>query len=241
MNKILNFIRKIKSDWRQIFIHDPAAQNNLAGWLEVILTYSGFQAIFVYRFVHIIYKLRVPIIPKLLSHLAKIFTGVEIHPAAKIDEGFFIDHGSGVVIGETTEIGKNVTLYQGVTLGGTGNQTGKRHPTIKDNVFIGAGAKILGAIVINENVKIGAGTVIVKDVPANSTVVGPQGTIIKSSDIRLPNYNLDYSSLPNPIQEIFERVQIELKQIEAHMRCWNEQNPNFSKNCKICQVNDEEK
>ncbi|HOK40084.1 MAG TPA: serine O-acetyltransferase [bacterium] len=224
-------IRKIKADWKAIFLHDPAAKNNLFGWIEVILTYSGFQAILLYRIAHIVYKLGIPILPRLISHFAKLLTGVEIHPAAEIDEGFFIDHGHGVVIGETTIIGKNVTIYQGVTLGGTGNQTGKRHPTIKDNVFIGAGAIILGNITINNNVKVGAGTVIVKDVPENSTIVGPQGVVVKQMDVRLPSYNLEYSNLPNPLVESFERIQKEIELIEAHMRCLNENDPNFAKKC----------
>lgn len=220
-----NLINKIKKDWQAIFIHDPAANNNCCGWIEILLTYSGFQAVTIYRIANTLYKLKIPVLPRLISHVAKILTGVEIHPGAKIDEGFFIDHGNGVVIGETTIIGKNVTVYQNVTLGGTGNQTGKRHPTIKDNVFIGAGAIILGNITINEGSKIGAGTVVVKDVPSNSTVVGPQGIIVKEKDIIKPKANLDYSNLPNPMQERFDTIQKELLQIEAHMRCWNEINP----------------
>jgi serine O-acetyltransferase len=228
-----NFIKKIKKDWEAIFIHDPAANNNCCGWIEILLTYSGFQAILVHRIANAIYKHRIPILPRLISHIAKIFTGVEIHPAAQINEGFFIDHGNGVVIGETTIIGKNVTLYQNVTLGGTGNQIGKRHPTIKDNVFIGAGAIVLGNITINEGSKIGAGTVVVKDIPKNSTVVGSQGIVVKESDVVIPKANLDYSNLPNPLQEKFEKIQDELLQIEGHMRCWREKNPELAKQCLI--------
>lgn len=229
------FFNKIINDWKAIFVHDPAANNSCCGWIEILLTYSGFQAIVVYRIANGLYKWKIPILPKILTHIAKLFTGVEIHPAAVIDKGFFIDHGNGVVIGETTIIGKNVTIYQNVTLGGTGNQTGKRHPTIKDNVFVGAGAIVLGNIVINEGAKIGAGTVIVKDVPKNSTVVGPQGIIVKDEDMIIPKANLDYSNLPNPMQERFEKIQKELVQIEAHMRCWNEKNPELAKYCALNQ------
>ncbi|HIJ82898.1 MAG: Serine acetyltransferase [Magnetococcales bacterium] len=165
---------RIKNDIRVIHKRDPAAR----GLWDVLLCYPGLHAVFGYRLAHGLWQRGWFLLARVISHVARFFTGIEIHPAAQIGQGFFIDHGMGVVIGETTEIGDNVTLYHGVTLGGTSWQKGKRHPTIKDGVIIGAGAKVLGPLTVNANARIGSNAVVVDDVPENSTVVGIPGRVI---------------------------------------------------------------
>lgn len=197
---------------------DPAAINRL----EVILTYSGLHAIIFHRISHFLHKLKIPIIPRMISQISRFLTGIEIHPGARIGRGLFIDHGMGVVIGETTVIGNNVTLYQGVTLGGTGKERGKRHPTIGDNVVIGAGAKILGNIRIGNNVQIGANAVVIKDVPDNCTVVGVPGKIIKREGKKVPSLTLDHTNLPDPLAQSIERLQEEITKIEEVLKDWRE-------------------
>lgn len=168
--------KKLNYDLDRVLKEDPAARSKL----EVFLLYPSINALIVYRIAHKLYNKKCFFLARLLSQLARFFTGIEIHPGAKIGKGLFIDHGMGVVIGETAEVGDNVTIYHGVTLGGTGKDKGKRHPTIKDNVIIGAGAKILGPITIGNNVKVGANSVVLKDVPDNATAVGiPAKIIIK--------------------------------------------------------------
>ena len=167
-------ISKVKEDINVIYENDPAAKN----LLEVILCYPGLHALIAYRFAHRLYKWNIPLIPRMISYLTRIITGIEIHPAAKIGRRFFIDHGDGVVIGETTVIGNDVLIYQQVTLGGTGKESGKRHPTLGNKVIVGAGAKVLGNITIGDNVRIGAGSVVIEDVPPHSTVVGVPGRIV---------------------------------------------------------------
>src|SRR3990167_382121 len=169
----MGFWHDIKQDYKGVFERDPAARNGL----DIILAYPGFHAIFLHRINHLLWRMRVPVMPRLLSHVGRFLTGIEILPGAKIGSGFFIDHGMGVVIGETAEIGENVTLYQGVTLGGTGKEKGKRHPTLGNNVIVGAGAKILGAFTIGAGSRIGAGSVVVREVPENSVVVGVPGRV----------------------------------------------------------------
>lgn len=167
---------KLNYDLDRVLKEDPAARSKL----EVFLLYPSINALIVYRIAHKLYNKKCFFLARLLSQLARFFTGIEIHPGAKIGKGLFIDHGMGVVIGETAEVGDNVTIYHGVTLGGTGKDKGKRHPTVKDNVIIGAGAKVLGPITIGNNVKIGANSVVLKDVPDNATAVGiPAKLIIK--------------------------------------------------------------
>ncbi|MBI5853895.1 MAG: serine O-acetyltransferase [Nitrospirae bacterium] len=170
--------RAIGKDLQAVFDRDPAATSRL----EVILTYAGFHALLAYRVSHRLQAWGVPFIPRVLSQIARWLTGIEIHPSAKIGTGFFIDHGMGVVIGETAEIGDYVTLFQGVTLGGTGKEHGKRHPTLGNHVVVGAGAKILGGIKIGDNVKIGANSVVSKNVPPNSPVIGVPARVIKTQD-----------------------------------------------------------
>ena len=168
----------IFEDYAIAFKRDPAARN----WLEVLLCYPGVQAIAFYRLAHWLLQLNIPFLPRFVSHLARFLTGIEIHPGAKIGNRVFIDHGMGVVIGETAVIGNNCLLYQGVTLGGTGKEGGKRHPSLGCNVTLGAGAKILGNINIGSNARVGAGAVVLKDVPANSTVVGIPARIVSQRD-----------------------------------------------------------
>ena len=165
----------LKYDLSRIMENDPAARSKI----EVFLVYPSVHALIAYRIAHFLYNKKIFLLARIISQLARFFTGIEIHPGATIGKGLFIDHGMGVVIGETTEIGNNVVLYQGVTLGGTGKEKGKRHPTIKDNTIIGAGAKVLGAFVVGENAKIGAGAVVLENVPDNSTVVGIPAKIVK--------------------------------------------------------------
>ncbi len=193
---------------------DPAATSRM----EVILTYAGFHALLFYRFAHWIWKKRVPFVPRALSQLARFITGIEIHPGAAIGSGMFIDHGMGVVIGETTEIGDNVTLFQGVTLGGTGKQRGKRHPTLGSHVVVGAGAKVLGPIRIGDYVKIGANSVVLQDVPDHSTVVGIPGRIVRIKDERVPDEALlDHIHIPDPIADRFIDLQVQIDALKKEM------------------------
>ena len=177
---------------------DPAAVSTL----EIIFTYSGVHAVLFHRIAHWLHKHKVPFIPRWISQCTKFFTGIEIHPGAKIGKGFFIDHGMGVVIGETSEIGDNVTIYQGVTLGGTGKEKGKRHPTIGNNVVISAGAKVLGSIEIGNDVIIGAGAVVIKSVPDKCTVVGVPGRIVKIGGEKVLSDEFHRMNLPDPVSEI---------------------------------------
>ncbi|MBX3308022.1 MAG: serine O-acetyltransferase [Nitrospira sp.] len=210
----------IKQDLQAVFDRDPAATSKL----EVILTYAGFHALLAYRISHRLKSMGVPFFPRAISQLARWLTGVEIHPSAKIGTGFFIDHGMGVVIGETAEIGDYVTLFQGVTLGGTGKERGKRHPTLGNHVVVGAGAKILGGITIGDNVKIGANSVVLKNVAANSTVIGVPGRVIKSKGERLPDATMDQVDLPDPISDRFLALEQEL--IELRKKLENRDEPN---------------
>jgi serine O-acetyltransferase len=196
-----------------VFDRDPAATSKL----EVILTYAGFHALLAYRLSHWLKLRHVPILPRVISQLARWLTGVEIHPSAKIGTGFFIDHGMGVVIGETAEIGDYVTLFQGVTLGGTGKERGKRHPTLGNHVVVGAGAKILGGISIGDNVKIGANSVVLKNVPPNSTVIGVPARVIKTQGERLPDATMDQVNLPDPISDRFLALEQELIELRKKL------------------------
>ncbi|MEC4680559.1 MAG: serine O-acetyltransferase EpsC [Nitrospirota bacterium] len=199
-------VTTIAQDLQAVFERDPAATS----LLEVVLTYSGFHALLAYRISHWMWNRKIPFFPRLLSQIARWITGVEIHPGAIIGTHFFIDHGMGVVIGETTEIGDSVTLFQGVTLGGTGKERGKRHPTLGSHVVVGAGAKVLGGIRIGDNVKIGANAVVLRSVPPNSTVVGNPGRIVKSDGERLPEATMDHTNIPDPIAERFDAMEQEL-------------------------------
>ena len=199
------FRREIKAT----FDRDPAARS----FLEVLLTYSGLHAIIFYRITHVLWKIHIPIVPRYLSQLGKFFTGIEIHPGAAIGNDFFIDHGMGVVIGETTIIGDNVTLYQGVTLGGTGKERGKRHPTIGNNVVVGTGAKVLGNITIGDNSYIGANAVVIKDVPPNSTVVGVPGRITRQDGKKI-EISLDHVHVLDPLLQEIDELKRRLDKLE---------------------------
>lgn len=206
--------KRIRKDIDVIFERDPAAKSV---W-EVLLCYPGFHAIIFHRLAHKMYQQGWVILPRLISQLARFLTGIEIHPGAQIGEGLFIDHGTGVVIGETAEIGDNVTLYQGVTLGGTGKEKGKRHPTIGNNVVIGSGARVLGSFKVGDNVKIGAGSVVNKPVPPNTTVVGVPGRVVIRDGQNIADANsiidLHHENLPDPVAEMLICLQRKIDRLE---------------------------
>jgi len=200
--------RAIKEQIETIFERDPAAKSVL----EIVLCYPGFQSILWHRLSHRLYKWNVPLLPRVLSQFSRFLTGIEIHPGATIGRRFFIDHGAGVVIGETAEIGDDVLLYQGVTLGGTGNEKGKRHPTLGNNVVVGAGAKVLGNILIGSHAKVGAGSVVVRPVPEYATVVGIPGHVVKT---RTESGVLEHGTLPDPEGQAIEDLSRRLQELEA--------------------------
>ncbi len=186
-------LKTIKADIQAVFQRDPAARS----YLEVFLCYPGLHALLFHRIANWLHRHHLKLVARVISHISRFLTGIEIHPGAKIGSGVFIDHGMGVVIGETAEVGNNVTIYQGATLGGTGKERGKRHPTISDNVVISAGAKVLGGFEVGENAKIGAGAVVLKPVPPNSTVVGVPGRIVVSNGQRV-GIDLNHDKIPDP-------------------------------------------
>lgn len=207
----------IRLDIRAAVENDPAARGPLAA-LEVILTYPGFHAITMHRFTNALHRMGVPLLPRMLSMLARFLTGVEIHHAARIGPGFFIDHGNGVVIGETAEIGERCTLFHQVTLGGTGKETGKRHPTLRDRVVIGAGAKILGNITLGNDVYVGSNSVVLNDVPDCCTVVGIPGRIVKRAGKRVGQArDLDHVHLPDPVRDRFVALEQELARLREKL------------------------
>lgn len=205
---------RIKKDLKAVLRYDPAARNKL----EVILTYSGFHALVMYRFAHFMYLHNYKLVARLVSQFAKFLTGIEIHPGAKIGSGVFIDHGEGVVIGETAEVGNNVVLYQGVTLGGTGKDRGKRHPTIEDGVMISTGAKILGPFTVGKNAKIGAGSIVLKPVPANATVVGVPGRVVKLNGVRVDDLD---QNLPDPVSDELNKLNARVDALYAMLAAKN--------------------
>ena len=202
-------LRTFKSDIEIIKERDPAAR----GILEIFLCYPGFQSIVIHRFTHKLWQLKIPLIPRFLSHINRLLTGIEIHPGARIGHSVFIDHGMGVVIGETAEIGNRCLLYQGVTLGGTGKEHGKRHPTLAENVVVGAGAKVLGAITIGTNTRIGAGSVVVRDVESDCTVVGIPGRVIHQSGVRINP--LAHSALPDAEASVIRNLMERIDELES--------------------------
>jgi serine O-acetyltransferase len=204
--------RVLREQIDTIFREDPAAKSVL----EIILCYPGLHAILMHRLSHRLYLMGVPIVPRFISQLGRFFTGIEIHPGAQIGRRLFIDHGDGVVIGETTEIGSDVLIYQGVTLGGTGKEKGKRHPTIGNNVVIGTGAKVLGNITIGDHVKIGAGSVVIKPVPPHSTVVGIPGRVVRARSAE--NEELEHGKLPDPEGQALEEMQKRIEQLEQQVK-----------------------
>ena len=210
-----------RDDIQAVKDRDPAATNTL----EIILSYPGLHAIWMHRVAHYLHTRNVPLIPRLISMLARAVTGIEIHQGARIGKGFFIDHGMGVVIGETTEIGDNVTIFQGVTLGGTGKEKGKRHPTIEDNVVIAAGAKVLGPITIGENSRVGAQSVVLQDVPPNCTVVGVPGRVTVCSGERISPLDLHHENLPDPVLDMFNTLERRLDRLEGKAEAEGERTP----------------
>src|SRR5690625_2397263 len=209
----MKIFKRMKEEMDVVLEQYPAART----YFEVFLTYSGLHAVWMHRIAHALYKRRIFFIARVISQLSRFLTGIEIHPGAKIGRRLFIDHGMGVVIGETCEIGDDVTIYQGVTLGGTGNEKGKRHPTIKDHVLIATGAKVLGSIVIGEHSKIGAGSVVLKDVPAHSTVVGIPGRIVVQNGKRVEK-DLDHHKLPDPVADRCQHLQEQIDELKEEIR-----------------------
>ena len=213
--------RAIKEQIDTVFREDPAARSVL----EIILCYPGFHAILWHRLAHWFYRHKLLLIARIISQISRAVTGIEIHPGAKIGRRFFIDHGMGVVIGETTEIGDDVLLYQGVTLGGTGKEKGKRHPTIGNHVVIGSGAKVLGNITIGDYVKIGAGSVVIRSVPDHSTVVGVPGRVVRQRGEKFLETDeevLEHGKLPDPVMQAFEEVNKRIAELEAEVRALRE-------------------
>lgn len=212
-----------KKEIQVIFERDPAARSVL----EVIFCYSGFHAVINHRIAHFLFQHKLYFIARLISQISRFLTGIEIHPGAKIGEGFFIDHGTGVVIGETTEIGDNVTIYQGVTLGGTGKEKGKRHPTIGNNVTISAGAKVLGSFTVGDHVKIGGGSVVLKSVPPHCTVVGVPGRIVVQDGARVHDskmeVDLEHHMLPDPIADTLSAMQVKIQELEKRLKYYEEE------------------
>ncbi|MDE3160238.1 MAG: serine O-acetyltransferase [Acidobacteriota bacterium] len=201
----------IREQFDTIFREDPAAKSVV----EIFFCYPGFHAVLMHRLAHRLYQWHLPLVPRMISQLSRFLTGIEIHPGARIGRRFFIDHGMGVVIGETAEIGDDVLLYQGVTLGGTGNETGKRHPTLGNRVVVGTGAKILGNIKVGDNVRIGAGSVVVHPVPDHSTVVGIPGRVVRMRD---QDGVLEHGRLPDPTGQALEDLAQRVAELEAMMR-----------------------
>ena len=207
--------RELRQDLTAAQERDPAARG--IGRLEILLTYGGVQALLSHRVAHALHEVGVPMVPHALANASRVMTGVEIHPAARIGDALFIDHGAGVVIGETAEIGDNVTLYQGVTLGGTGFARGKRHPTVDDDVVIGSGAKLLGPINVGQASKIGANSVVIHDVPARSTVVGNPGHPVRVEGKKPEGPDADWAHLPDPVADAISSLSRRVAELEQEL------------------------
>lgn len=215
MSRWKRLVSEVRADVAAARDRDPAAQG--VSSFEILSSWAGVQALLAHRAAHALLEARVPLLPRAIAYLTRAVTGVEIHPAAEIGKEFFIDHGSGVVIGETARIGSCVTLYQGVTLGGTGFQRGKRHPTLGDNVTVGSGAKLLGPIAVGDGAKIGANTVVVEDVPAGATVVGNPGHPVRVEGKRVEGPDADWIHLPDPIADAIKALSQRLADIEQRL------------------------
>ena len=205
-------LQKIREDIQSIRERDPAAR----GTIEILMTYSGLHAVWMYRIAHMFYKKKLFFVARLISQFARFLTGIEIHPGATIGKGLLIDHGSGVVIGETAEIGDNCLIYQGVTLGGTGKEHGKRHPTLGNNVMVGSGAKILGPFKVGDNAKIAANAVVLEEVPPNSTAVGVPAKIVKQDGKR--TQDLDQIHIPDPVQMELNKFKTRIDELENEIK-----------------------
>ena len=215
LDRLKRVAKEVTADVASARDRDPAARS--VGTLEILTGWAGVQALLAHRFAHALWQSGVPLAPRTIAYLSRAVTGVEIHPAAQIGAEFFIDHGSGVVIGETTEIGDRVTLYQGVTLGGTGFARGKRHPTLKDNVTVGSGAKLLGPVTVGRNAKVGANTVVIEDVPAETTVVGNPGHPVRVEGRTVEGPDTDWIHLPDPIAEAIKGITERLTELEQRL------------------------
>lgn len=211
--------KALKEDVGVVFEQDPAARN----FMEVILTYSGLHAIWAHRLAHFFFKKKLFFIARVISQISRFFTGIEIHPGAVIGRRFFIDHGMGVVIGETCIIGDNVTLFQGVTLGGTGKESGKRHPTLEDNVLVATGAKVIGSITIGKNSKVGAGSVVLKDVPPNATVVGIPGKVVIQDGVRIKK-DFNHHDLPDPVADVCNSMEMKIAALQREVEMLKQAN-----------------
>jgi len=212
LSTLARVVREVREDLTAAQERDPAART--VGRAEILFTYGGVQALLAHRVSHVLHEAGVPVAPRVLANLMKVATGVEIHPAARIGRGLFIDHGSGVVIGETAEVGDDVTIYQGVTLGGTGFARGKRHPTVGDQVTIGSGAKLLGPIEVGAGSKVGANSVVIHDVPANATVVGNPGHPVRVDGKRPEGPDADWAHLPDPVADAISGLANRLTELE---------------------------
>lgn len=205
--------KTLKNDLDVVFDQDPAARNRL----EVVFTYAGVHAVWSHRFAHWLWKKKMFFLSRVISQLSRFVTGIEIHPGAVVGERLFIDHGMGVVIGETCEIGDNVTIFQGVTLGGTGKEKGKRHPTIEDHVLIASGAKVLGSMTIGKHSRIGAGSVVLNEVPPNSTVVGIPGKVVVQDGVKINRNSLDHQNLPDPVADKIRSLEEEIEMLKERI------------------------
>lgn len=226
-------LRQIRSDIKTVFENDPAARSVF----EVIFTYSGVHAIWAHRLAHFFFKRKWFTVARLISQVNRFMTGIEIHPGARIGERLFIDHGMGVVIGETCEIGDNVVIYQGVTLGGTGKEKGKRHPTIGNNVVIGSGAKVLGSFTVGDNSNIGANSVVVREVPPDSTVVGIPGKLVKQGGKRVGD-RLDHTQLPDPLIEAMRSMQEQIDELKRELEQERQQRGEGRQEMEATTIND---
>ncbi|MFT8363551.1 MAG: serine O-acetyltransferase EpsC [Sporolactobacillus sp.] len=205
---------QFREDLANVFDQDPAARSRM----EVVLTYSGLHAIWNHRVAHWLWGKRLFFIARLISQFSRFLTGVEIHPGAEIGRRFFIDHGMGIVIGETCVIGDDVTLFQGVTLGGTGKERGKRHPTIGNDVLISCGARVLGSIIVGDHSKIGAGSVVLHDVPAHSTVVGIPGRVVRQNGIKVHHHDLNHVDLPDPVADKLKQLEKQINDLKQDVQ-----------------------
>lgn len=212
-------LKTLKTDFQIIFDRDPAARN----WLEVLVCYPGLQAILLHRFAHWLFVLGLPFVPRLISHFSRFLTGIEIHPGALLGEGVFIDHGMGIVIGETAIVGDFSLIYQGVTLGGTGKETGKRHPTVGENVVIGAGAKVLGNIQLGKSVRVGAGSVVLRDVPSDCTIVGVPGRIVYRGGEKVDP--LEHGQLPDSEAQAMRYLMDRIESLEQEVQALRRASP----------------
>jgi serine O-acetyltransferase len=212
LGTLARVVREVSADLTAAQERDPAARG--VGRGEILLTYGGVQALLAHRISHALWEAGVPLAPRFLANLTKVVTGVEIHPAARIGRALFIDHGAGVVIGETAEVGDDVTLYQGVTLGGTGFGRGKRHPTVGSEVVVGSGAKLLGPIEVGDRVKVGANSVVIHDVPANATVVGNPGHPVRVDGKRPSGPDADWAHLPDPVADAIRGLANRMTELE---------------------------